>query len=96
MHMGMEHREQGEGCGSCNQCPLGEVPAGPWRGWRLVGLAIAFFLVPLFLGIVGALSFGTGQAARGLGACLGLVGGMALACGVGQWCLRASRQRSCP
>jgi hypothetical protein len=72
-----------KGCGSCGACPLGNEPVGPWQGWRLVGIAAAFFLWPLILALVGAIAIGESRTGQTVGAFTGLALGMGSAVWIG-------------
>ncbi|GAB4222720.1 MAG: hypothetical protein Kow0062_21230 [Acidobacteriota bacterium] len=87
--------DAGTPCGGCTLCEAGPgdgtPPEAPYAGWRLVGAAAWFFLVPLALAIAGSLLAGPGDAARWFGGVLGLAAGMLLAAALGR---RASRREA--
>jgi hypothetical protein len=69
-------------CGDCssNSCSANApVHYDSVQGWRIVSAAVAFFLLPSLLGIIGAACFHFSPLSRLFGALLGLAVGAAVA-----------------
>ena len=77
-------------CPSCHRCAnqdraADEDPGGsPPAGWRLGILCLGAFLLPVVLGIAGAVCWSTSDETRFFGAVIGLVVGAAVAVAVGR------------
>jgi hypothetical protein len=70
------HENEGHRCAGCaaERCPDEQVPTDPpLRGRRLMTTAVAFFLAPLVLAVVGALCGGGNADAQLAGALAGLL-----------------------
>ena len=68
------------GCASCpvSGCPARDSQHGSsLRGWRLTLSAVAFFLVPVVLGVAGAACAGASGGGQLVGAIIGMAVGMA-------------------
>jgi len=68
------------GCASCqvSGCPARDGQNGSsLRGWRLTLSAVAFFLVPVVLGVAGAACAGGSGGGQLVGAIIGMAVGMA-------------------
>ena len=75
--------DDGSTCGGCSLCetsPADTTPQdAPYKGWKLVGWATWYFLVPILPAITGAALAGDDPTRRWLGGVIGLVLGMVLA-----------------
>lgn len=80
---GMRSQSRNRACGGCglaNHCTGDPAEArGPFRGISLVAASLLYFLVPAFLGLVGAVIAGDGALRQLLGGAAGLLLGVLIA-----------------